>query len=90
MCYKLNEYSSEDFDNVDTPIIYVKKFNEYGIKIMDGGSSSIMIKFCPWCGKQLPESKRDLWFDELESIGINDPWNENIPDKYQTDEWYKG
>lgn len=89
MCDRLKEFTSEDFDNVDKPIVYVKKFDEYGIKIMDGGSSSIKIEFCPWCGERLPESKRDEWFDELEKLGINDPWTEKVPDKYLTDEWYK-
>jgi hypothetical protein len=89
MCDRIKEMISEDFDNVDTPIMYVKKFNEYNLKIMDGGNSSVKIDFCPWCGEELPESKRDEWFDELEKLGIHDPWNEPIPDKYQTDEWYK-
>jgi hypothetical protein len=89
MCNRLKEFSSEDFDNVDTPIIYVKKFDEYGLKIIDGGSSSIKIDFCPWCGEKLRESKRDEWFDELEKLGIRNPWSEPIPNKYQTDEWYK-
>jgi hypothetical protein len=89
MCDKLKELSSEAFDNVDTPVTYSKKFNEYSLKIMDGGSSSILIDFCPWCGENLPESKRHEWFDELEKLGIHDPWNESIPDRYQTDEWYK-
>ncbi|MCJ8167147.1 hypothetical protein MKJ04_20065 [Pontibacter sp. E15-1] len=75
MCDKLKEFASEDFENIDTPILYVNKFNEYGIKIMDGGNSSIKIQYCPWCGERLPESKRDQWFDELESLGINDPWS---------------
>ncbi len=59
MCELLKHYSSEDFENVDTPIIYIKKFDEYGIKIWDGGSSSLIISFCPWCGQKLPNSKRD-------------------------------
>ncbi|PHS03305.1 MAG: hypothetical protein COA78_18285 [Blastopirellula sp.] len=25
----------------------------YGIIVHDGGSSSITIKFCPWCGEKL-------------------------------------
>jgi len=89
MCDKLHLFSSEDFDYVDTPIIHVKKFNEYGLKIFDGGSSYILIDFCPWCGERLPESRRDEWFDELEKLGIHDPMNESVPDKYRTDEWYK-
>lgn len=88
MCNQLSEHSSEDFDNVDTPVYFVRKFNEYGLKILDGGSSYITIQFCPWCGEKLPESKRDQWFEEVEKLG-GDPWSDNVPEKYQTDEWYK-
>jgi hypothetical protein len=89
MCDKLTQFSSDDFDNVDTPIIYSKKFDEYGLKILDGGSSSILIGHCPWCGQTLPDSKREKWFEEIEQLGIN-PWTEDVPDKYNTDEWFKG
>jgi hypothetical protein len=89
MCNRLKEFSSEDFEDVDTPIIYIRKFDEFGLKIMDGGNSSIMIDFCPWCGEKLPESKREKWFDELEKLGIHDPWNEAVPEKFQSDLWYR-
>jgi hypothetical protein len=63
MCEKLKLNSSSDFDNFDMLIVYVEKFNEYGLKICDGGSSNILIEFCPWCGEKLPNSKREEWFD---------------------------
>ncbi|MBC7494763.1 MAG: hypothetical protein H7221_07125 [Flavobacterium sp.] len=66
MCEKLKHNSSSDYDNLDTSIVYVEKFNEYGLKICDGGSSNILIEFCPWCGEKLPNSKREKWFDEIE------------------------
>ncbi|MEY2922154.1 MAG: hypothetical protein RL108_776 [Bacteroidota bacterium] len=88
MCEKLKLNSSPNFDNVDTPIIYVEKFNEYGLKIYDNGSSSILIEFCPWCGEKLPNSKREEWFDQIEKLEIN-PWKDEVPKKYKTDEWYK-
>jgi hypothetical protein len=89
MCDKLKLYSSDDFDNVDTPIMFSRKFDEYGLKVWDGGTSSILIKHCPWCGEILPESKRDKWFKEIEKLGI-DPWTADVPDKYNTDEWFRG
>lgn len=89
MCDKLNKFSSEDFDDVDKPIISIKKFDEYGLKIRDGGSSSVKIEFCPWCGDRLPDSKRQRWFDEIEKLGI-DPWTQDVPDKFLTDEWFGG
>lgn len=88
MCDKLQLYSSDNFDNADTPIVFSRKFDEYGLKVLDGGSSSILITHCPWCGQKLPNSKRDQWFDEIEKLGI-DPWTENVPDKYNTDEWFR-
>lgn len=26
---------------------------EYGIRILDGGSSYLVISYCPWCGKNI-------------------------------------
>ena len=75
-----------DPDNI---IIYSSKFDEYGIPINDGGTSYILISYCPWCGKKLPDSKRDKWFDEIEKMGIDDPFCDNIPDEYKTDLWWK-
>ena len=88
MCEKLKLNSSTNFDKVDSPIVYTEKFDEYGLKIKDGGSSSILIEFCPWCGEKLPNSKRDKWFDEIDQLGIN-PWKDKIPTKYQTDKWFR-
>jgi hypothetical protein len=87
MCEKLKLNSSVDFDSVDTPIIYIEKFDEYGLKIFDGGTSAITIEFCPWCGEKLPDSKREEWFDEIEKLGI-DPWSGEIPEKYLGNKWY--
>jgi len=87
MCEKLKLTSSTEFDNVDNPISYAEKFDEYGLKIFDGGNSSILIEFCPFCGEKLPKSKRDEWFDEIEKLGIN-PWKDKIPEKYLTAKWY--
>lgn len=89
MCDKLELHTSEDFDKVDTPIIYVRKFDEYGLKILDGGSSYITFDFCPWCGERLPNSRRDQWFVEIERLGI-DPWTQEVPEKYRTDKWFRG
>ena len=88
MCEKLKLYSSPNFDEVDFPINYSEKFDEYGLKILDGGTSCILITFCPWCGEKLPESKRDQWFDEIEKLGI-DPWTEEVPEQYQSNKWYR-
>ncbi|MBQ8575399.1 MAG: hypothetical protein IJ447_05060 [Clostridia bacterium] len=73
-------------------IYYSSKFNEYGIPIHDGengrASSYILIEYCPWCGKELPESKRDEWFELLEELGFDCPFEDDIPQKFKTSEWY--
>jgi hypothetical protein len=72
----------------DIPIIYIPKFREYGIKILDGGTSLQLIKYCPWCGAKLPISLRDKWFDEIYKLNL-EPESPEIPEKYLTDEWWK-
>lgn len=81
--------NSEIYQNPDILIVYIPKFDEYGLIIHDGGESSVQINYCPWCGKRLPESKRDIWFEELEKKGIEDFSGESIPEKYKTDEWWR-
>jgi hypothetical protein len=34
-------------------VINVWKDGTYGIPIHDGGTSVIVIRYCPWCGSQL-------------------------------------
>ncbi|WP_369170244.1 hypothetical protein AB5J49_21475 [Streptomyces sp. R28] len=70
----------------DALIRFSARFQEYGLLIHDGGTSSIGIDFCPWCGRRLPASQRDRWFDELESRGI-DPWEDEIPAEFQDGSW---
>lgn len=47
---------TDPFECPDQLISYNAKFNEYGLIIHDGGTSSISIGYCPWCGTQLPVS----------------------------------
>lgn len=77
------------FECPDVLIRYSPKFDEYGLVIHDGGSSSIQIQFCPFCGHELPESKRDRWFDELEDLGFSAPLVDDIPEQYKSDAWYR-
>ncbi len=77
------------FDCPDATVIYSNKFDEYGIPVRDGGSSYIVINYCPHCGIKLPKSRRDKWFKELEKLGFNEPFEKSIPKKYLTDEWYR-
>jgi hypothetical protein len=37
----------------DVLISYTEKYAAYGIIVHDGGSSSITIHYCPWCGSRV-------------------------------------
>ncbi|WP_411079714.1 DUF6980 family protein [Streptomyces sp. cmx-18-6] len=80
------EEHADAFDCPDTLIDYSAKLQEYGLIIHDGGTSTIRIDFCPWCGRRLPESQRDRWFEELERRGI-DPWGDEVPAEFQDGSW---
>lgn len=67
---------------------YSKVFDEYGINIVEDNSSCILIDFCPWCGRKLPDSKRQEWFYELEKLGFENPlFEESIPENYKNEKW---
>jgi hypothetical protein len=52
------------FDCPDCLVTYSPRRREYGLIIHDGGSSWVVIQFCPWCGSELPERQRESG-DEL-------------------------
>ena len=71
-------------------IHYSEIFDEYRIMVWEDNCSSILINFCPWCGKKLPISKREQWFAELEEKGFENPlFDDNIPASYKNGDWWK-
>jgi hypothetical protein len=46
------------FECPDSLVYYSDRSNEYGLIVHDGGTSYIVIGYCPWCGSKLPGSKR--------------------------------
>ncbi|MEG0415794.1 MAG: hypothetical protein RR565_06620 [Erysipelothrix sp.] len=79
--------TEKKWETSDLVIFYNEVFDEYGIIVHDGGQSYIMIHYCPWCGIKLPKSKRNQWFDELEELGFENPFEDEIPNRYRTKEW---
>jgi len=69
-------------------LVYIAKFREFGIRILDGGTSMRIIYYCPWCGQKLPTSLRDEWFDRIEHLGL-EPDSPEIPLELTTDDWWK-
>jgi hypothetical protein len=48
-----------------------------------------LINYCPWCGSSLPTSRHQEWLDELTRRGFVDPGNEEIPEEFTTDAWWR-
>jgi hypothetical protein len=46
------------FDCSDCLVCHSDSTNRYGIIIHDGGTSSIEIAFCPWCGAPLTKTEK--------------------------------
>ena len=87
-CELLNYYLSEK----EIPIIYNQQDRSFSIRVLDGGSSVITMRYCPWCGKEFPENLRNIFFDELSKYLNKDAGIEDIDGAhkdFQTDAWWK-
>lgn len=69
-------------------ILYHESWDEYSIGPRGGTGDRVLISRCPWCGVKLPESKRDLWFEKLEQLGV-DPNEGDVPPGFDSGEWRK-
>jgi len=71
----------------EIPVEYSAKFREIGLRILDGGTSTVVFEACPWCGQKLPTSLRDDRFSELGKRGI-DPVTDVVPPEFTDERWY--
>jgi len=69
---------------------------DYFIPLLYKGKTTALqcLHFCPWCGKKLPGSLNDTWFEILEKeYNLDDPCYKKqeplIPEEFKTDEWWK-
>ncbi len=74
-------------DDARVPVVYEPRFREYSLALLESDAHQL-IRFCPWCGAELPESLRDRFFDELDRLGVDYP-NEIPPARYRTDAWWR-
>lgn len=72
------------------PIRYFSQFREYSIQL-SGREVFQDIYFCPWCGKKLPTSLREEWFEHVEKlIGEFESTDDSrIPEEFRTCEWWQ-
>lgn len=81
-------------NNPNDPIEYSPIFREYFIRL-NNSSNIITFVYCPWCGKHLPVSLREIYFDILkEEHNIYTNLGEykersDIPAEFRSDEWWK-
>lgn len=69
------------------PIYYSSAYQEFGLKL-SCGYEYLILEYCNWCGAQLPNSRRDEWFESLEKQGI-DPWENDVPINYLSSSWWE-
>ena len=82
------EHLRRAVEDPDIPFVYIAKFDEIGVRVLDGGTSFIKLEYCPWTGDRLRPSLRDAWFKEMERLGL-DPLSDNIPSEFRDDQWYR-
>ena len=85
------------------PINYDPTLREFSLRLLDffeglneqyiPSASSMyvlqLMEYCPFCGSSLPSSLRDEWFDTLRAMGFEDPLEQDIPEEYKSDAWWK-
>ena len=76
-------------DCPDALVAYSARFDDYGLRIHDGGGAVVSISHCPWCGARLPRSRRAEWFRRLEELGFEDPLSQEVPADYMTSRWWQ-
>ena len=76
----------------ETVLYYSPKYREYGVKLPKS-TGCMLMDYCMFCGKKLPESLRVPWFDILEQeYGLERPVSgdrKKVPQEFLTDEWWK-
>ncbi|MFV0460173.1 MAG: DUF6980 family protein [Actinomycetales bacterium] len=75
-------------DDPDVPLDYRPEFREISIRVLDGGTSGLAIRHCPFCGATLAGSLREDWFDQIEELGL-DPESPQIPAAMRSDSWWR-
>ena len=81
-------FMAEMLDEGSVSITFLPRFREYGIDLRESEAFQLMY-FCPWCGKKLPEPLRDQCAKELEAMGHELFDDDDIPEKYKTDAWWR-
>jgi hypothetical protein len=77
------------FECPETVVLYQPEFDEYALPVRTEPPSLVPISHCPWCGTALPASRREEWVERLATLGITDPANQEVPEAYRSDRWWR-
>lgn len=76
----------------DAVLYYSPRYREYGVKIPKS-TGGVLMDYCMFCGKKLPFSVSDEWFEILKKeYGLERPLTadkKKVPQEFLTDEWWK-
>jgi hypothetical protein len=66
---------------------YSPRVREFHLAVRPGSEVVQQLAFCPFSGKALPESLRQAFFDQLETIGLSDGLSDvdRAPPEFQTE-----
>jgi hypothetical protein len=73
----------------DRAVLYDLVFDEYCLAGEGTALGAEVLVYCPWCGVDLPPSKREQWFSELGRLGL-DPDDPRLDERFRSDAWWLG
>lgn len=77
-------------DGPEYPFDYSDVFREFRVCITGDSDSVLNFEFCPFCGVELPSSKRSEYFDILEDLEIDAyPPDPALPEDMQSGAWWR-
>jgi hypothetical protein len=82
-CSKLGASPFEG--STDQRIYWSSLWDEYGL-LCQPSTEILSIGYCPFCGTQLPKSRRKEWFEKLEAAGWH-TWGDPIPQEFLEIGW---
>jgi len=89
MAYAISHPVETEHQGPNRVLDWIASWDEYLIPMPYDGYFSTLIRYCPFCGGRLPESKRTRWYETLWSLGFLDPGCEEIPTEFDTDRWWR-
>lgn len=76
-------------EDPDTPLSYWPPARQVQVDVLDGGTSGILLRFCPFCGWEFPPPLGARRLAELGHLLGIDPFEDEVPPPYRTDEWWR-